>query len=95
MKDAFHAPGSKDFGEGKKCEKNQGEETPGRFLAENVGAENKLGVPRDDGLIEIKEDGVTCAFHLGEFRKIGSKGNFNLREICGENRFSRGSGTPS
>lgn len=54
MEDAFHPSGSKDFIERKKGEEDQGEETPGGFLAKHVGPKDKLGVPRNYGLIEVK-----------------------------------------
>ena len=67
VEDAFHSSWSEDFGEGKKEEKDEGEETAGGFLLEDVGAEEELGVPGDDGLVEVEKNVVLGRFHLGSF----------------------------
>lgn len=56
VEDTFHSSRTEHFIEGEEEDENEGEGNAGGFLPENVGAKDKLGVPRDDGLIEIKED---------------------------------------
>jgi len=56
VEDAFHSSGTEDFIEGKEGDEEEGEETAGWFLPEDITSKNELGVPRDDRLIEVEED---------------------------------------
>ena len=66
VKNALHPTGAEDFDEGKESDEDEGKEASGGFLAQNVTAKNKLGVPGDDRLIEIKKDVVWGGFQRGE-----------------------------
>ncbi len=77
VEDAFHSSWSEDFGEGKKEEKDEGEEAAGGFFLEDVGAEEELGVPGDDGLVEVEKNVVLGSAHEWKIRTCLAKGNFN------------------
>ena len=55
MEDAFHAACAEHFIKGEEEDENEGEWDAEGVLSKHVGAKDKLGVPRDDGLIEVKE----------------------------------------
>jgi hypothetical protein len=63
---ALHPTGAEDLDEGEKSDKDKGKEASGGFLAQNIAAKNKLGVPGDDRLIEVKENVILGGFQRGE-----------------------------
>lgn len=81
MEDSLHAARAEDFIQREEEQENEGEEDAGRFLTEDIGAKDKLGVPRDDRLIEIEESIFRSGLHWREFRTCSEKGNFNLGEM--------------
>ncbi len=65
VEDPFHAACSEDFIEWEKSEEDEGEEAAGGLLPQDVAAEDELGVPGDDGLVEVEEDVVRGGLHCG------------------------------
>ena len=55
VEDALHAARTEDLIEGQEEDENEGEQDACGFLPEDVRAKDQLGVPGDDGLIEIEE----------------------------------------
>lgn len=78
VEDALHATGSEEFIEGEKKDKDERQGAPPAFLLEDVATEDELGVPGDNGLIEIKEDVLRRLAHGDWGSGSVEKGNFNL-----------------
>lgn len=70
MENAFHSTGSEDFVEGKEENEDKSQETSCRFLPEDIAPEDELGVPWDDGLVQVEEDGGGAIFHSAELRRL-------------------------
>lgn len=68
MEDTLHSSCSEDFVEREEEEKNRSEKTAERFLSENIAPKDQLGVPRDNGLVQVEEDGGRRALHRPDAR---------------------------
>ena len=56
MENTFHSSGSEKFGQGKKGQEDQCQDPACRFAAQDKRAKDQLGVPWNDGLIEVEKD---------------------------------------
>ena len=68
MENTLHTAGPKDLVEGEEAEENEGEKAACGFLSKDIAPEDQLGIPRDDGLVQIEEDGFRSGLHCREVR---------------------------
>tara|TARA_B110000879_G_scaffold988_1_gene1213 strand:- start:8515 stop:9279 length:765 start_codon:yes stop_codon:yes gene_type:complete len=81
VENPLHSSGSQQLIERKKQEKHESQNSSPSLLLKDIAPEDQLGIPRDDGLIEIKKDGLRHVAHGILGSGLAKKWNFNLFQL--------------